>query len=610
MNGLAGWVGLRDDAGASTLDAMTAHDDGSSISREVGPGFGIAAAGHPLTTALARRGGLIVAVSGHPFLQRSAGSPTRIGEVADRLLDAFIAFDIAALGDIRGDFAVAILDIERMRLILAVDRMSVRNIVYAAARGGIVFGADCSAVSRHPAVEREIDPQALYNYLYFHMVPGPATVFRGQNRIPQGQFLELNQGKVTVRAYWKPHFVEDSTTGLPSLKRDFRSSLEKSVRAFSAGAECGTFLSGGTDSSTLTGLLGSVSGKPPQTFSIGFEAEGYDEMRYARIAASHFGAVQHEYYVTPQDVVDVVPRIADAYDQPFGNASAVPTYYCARLGARSGMTRMLGGDGGDELFGGNARYAKQRQFAIYESIPESLRRTVLEPLARRMPLTRYSTLLRKAQSYVSQAALPMPDRYESYNLLERLGPANIFTADFLESVDTQAPIRMLRDIYGACDAATLINRMLALDFKITLADNDLPKVTRMCELAGIDVAFPMLHEDVVDFSLQLAPHLKLRGTRLRYFFKKALSDFLPAETIAKEKHGFGLPVGAWLQSDTGLRTLAADNLAMLRARGIVRADFIDRLQDEHLAVHAGYYGTMIWVLMMLELWFQRHGSAG
>jgi asparagine synthase (glutamine-hydrolysing) len=609
VSGILGWAGLRDDAGPAALAAMAARGDGPSISHEAGPGFAIAAGGGKVATAVVRRRGLILALSGHPFLQQSKGLSAPIAEVAERVLDALVAFDIAALGDMRGDFALAFLDTERARLILAVDRMSVRNIVYAEKGGGIVFGPDCAMVSRHPAVDRNVDQQALYNYLYFHMVPGPATVFKGQYRIPQGHFLELDRGSVTVRPYWKPHFVEDVDTGFSSLKREFRSSLEESVRTFSSGVECGTFLSGGTDSSTLSGLLGIVSGKPPQTFSIGFEAEGYDEMRYARIAARHFDARQHEYYVTPQDVVDAVPRIAEAYDQPFGNASAVPTYYCARLARGSAVTRMLAGDGGDELFGGNVRYARQHRFAIYEHIPESLRRVLIEPVARRLPLTGYSTLLRRAQSYVAQAALPMPDRYESYNLLERIGPANIFTAEFLRSIDTAAPIRMLREVYAGSDAGSLINRMLALDFEITLADNDLPKVTRMCELAGIDVAFPMLHEDVIDFSLQLAPHQKIRGTHLRYFFKRALADFLPAETIAKEKHGFGLPVGAWLESNAELRTLAADNLATLRGRGIVRGDFIDRLLDEHLAVHAAYYGTMVWVLMMLELWFQQHASA-
>jgi asparagine synthase (glutamine-hydrolysing) len=150
--------------------------------------------------------------------------------------------------------------------------------------------------------------------------------------------------------------------------------------------------------------------------------------------------------------------------------------------------------------------------------------------------------------------------------------------------------------------------MLALDFKFTLADNDLPKVTRMCELAGVDVAFPMLDDDVIDFAARLAPAQKLKGAQLRHFFKEALKDFLPAEIIAKEKHGFGLPVGVWLQRHSGLRAMAGDHLLALRRRNIIRGDFIDRLLDEHLSSHPGYYGTMVWILLMLELWFERHAS--
>jgi asparagine synthase (glutamine-hydrolysing) len=164
----------------------------------------------------------------------------------------------------------------------------------------------------------------------------------------------------------------------------------------------------------------------------------------------------------------------------------------------------------------------------------------------------------------------------------------------------------MRKIYQDVDAKSLINRMLGLDFQLTLADNDLPKVTRMCDSAGIDVAFPMLYDDVVDFSLKLAPRLKVHGTQLRYFFKKALADFLPAEIIAKEKHGFGLPTGVWLQGVPELRAMAADTLTSLRTRGIIRPDFIDQLLDQHLSTHAGYYGTMVWILLMLELWFERH----
>jgi asparagine synthase (glutamine-hydrolysing) len=297
--------------------------------------------------------------------------------------------------------------------------------------------------------------------------------------------------------------------------------------------------------------------------------------------------------------------IAAEYDQPFGNASAVPTHYCAKLAREHGITRMLGGDGGDELFGGNARYARQQIFALYDRIPAGLRHSLIEPIAR-SALARRLPLVRKGASYVEQAREPMPARYESYNLLERMGPENIFAPDFLSAINRDRPLSRMAQVWDEAHAGTLINQMLALDLKYTLADNDLPKVTRMCDRAGVDVAFPLLDQSVVDFSARLAPSLKLRRGQLRYFFKKALQDFLPDEIIRKTKHGFGLPAGPWIASDSRLRSLAGDALQSLGKRGIVRAGFLDDLVGSRLREHAGYYGTMVWILVMLELWFARH----
>ncbi len=210
---------------------------------------------------------------------------------------------------------------------------------------------------------------------------------------------------------------------------------------------------------------------------------------------------------------------------------------------------------------------------------------------------------------MTQARLPMPARYETYNLLERLGPAEVFHADFLAGMDRGRPLAMLTERYRAADAGSLINRMLDLDLKFTLADNDLPKVTQMCARAGVDVAFPLLHDSLVAFSSKLAPDLKLRRTRLRYFFKEALRDFLPREIVEKSKHGFGLPVGPWLVEYRPLRELSGDALASLRKRGIFNPRFLDGLLGSQLHEHPGYYGTMVWVLMMLELWFQHHQGA-
>jgi asparagine synthase (glutamine-hydrolysing) len=331
-------------------------------------------------------------------------------------------------------------------------------------------------------------------------------------------------------------------------------------------------------------------------------------MAYARIAARHFGTAHHEYYVTPDDVANLMQRLARFCDQPFGNASAVPAYYCAHMAKSDGVDLMLGGDGGDELFGGNERYARQSIFELYEEVPALLRRCVVEPVLFGIPWGERISPLRKARSYVRQASVPMPGRLHTYIVLNRIGPERIFTDEFLGSIDPGTPARLFDEVYRGADAQTMLNRMLALDLQFTLADNDLYKVSRMCELAGVDVAYPMLDDDLVAFSAALPTRLKLKGTTLRYFFKRALRDFLPREIIEKRKHGFGLPVGEWMQTHDRLRELAYGAVSDFRARRVVRASFIDEMIASHRAGHAAYWGGEIWVLAVLELWLQSHGQ--
>ncbi len=258
-------------------------------------------------------------------------------------------------------------------------------------------------------------------------------------------------------------YVEDEQRPFPELEKRFLACVRDSVRAAASDRPVGAFLSGGTDSSTIAGMLGEVTGESARTYSIGFEAQGYDEMEYARIAARHFGTRHHEYYVTPADVVDAIPRIAAAHDQPFGNASAVPAFYCARLAKEDGVDTLLGGDGGDELFGGNERYAKQHLYSLYSDLPAALRKGLIEPLAFLPPEI---GIAGKVQRYITNASLPMPARYDNYNLLERLGPAVVFTGEFLSAVDRDLPAAQMAQTYNNARAESLINRMLALDLKL------------------------------------------------------------------------------------------------------------------------------------------------
>jgi len=535
-------------------------------------------------------------------VRRSAGAPQALAE-------AYAQLGERCFTSVRGAFAAVVIDHAARSCIAAVDRVGAHSLYYAPVERGLVFGSTADAIAAHPKVAREIRLQSVFNYVYFHMVPGPDTILTGSRRLPPGGYVRFAGGAVETGTYWKMAYPEREPADLPTLEGEFRRLLEASVRKLAEGQAVGAFLSGGTDSSTVAGMLGRVTGAPAKTFSIGFAAEGYDEMQYARIAARHFGTDHHEYYVTPEDVVALVQRVAQYCDQPFGNASTVPAYYCARMAKSEGVDLLLAGDGGDELFGGNERYAKQAIFGLYDRVPGALRRGLLEPVLFAIPGGDRLTPVRKARSYVRQASVPMPARLQTYNMLNRNPLDRVFTEEFLGSVDASVPGRLLDAVYHGADARSMLNRNLALDLELTLADNDLYKVNRMCELAGIDVGYPMLDDDLVAFSGALPARMKVRGTTLRWFFKHALRDFLPREIIAKQKHGFGLPVGAWMQTHAPLRELAYDALRDFKARRVLRPAFIDEMITGHQAVHAAYWGDEIWVTAVLELWLQAHGTA-
>jgi asparagine synthase (glutamine-hydrolysing) len=518
---------------------------------------------------------------------------------------AFTKFGIAAPLHVRGDFAVAVTDAAG-RTLLAVDRFAIRTLCYRVDGTALRYAERADALAESSP---ELDPQALFDYLYFHVIPSPRTAFRNVHRVPAGHCALFERGKLTISPWWRPEFNECGAGRLSALAEEFRSVLRVAVQDKASHGKVGCFLSGGTDSSTVVGMLGQVSGDAPPAFSIGFDADGYDEMTYARIAARHFNAGHHEYYVTPDDVVGSVPRIAAACDQPFGNSSVVPAYWCAQVAKDAGIDVMLAGDGGDELFGGNTRYAKQRLFDTYGRLPTVVRKHLLEPALLGRASLKGVPVLGKAQSYVEQARIDMPDRLHAYNLLLHVGVVDVLTEEFLLAVDQEEPLREQRSTYEASTAKSLVNRMLAYDWKYTLADNDLPKVITATSLAGVTAAFPFLDDRVVDFSLRLTPSLKVRGLTLRWFFKKALRGFLPDAIIAKRKHGFGLPFGVWMTRDARLRTMALGSLELLRDGGIVRRDFLDRLAKELLPQAPGYYGEMVWILMMLGQWQVAHRAS-
>ncbi|MCW5611027.1 MAG: asparagine synthase [Rubrivivax sp.] len=485
------------------------------------------------------------------------------------------------------------------RQVAVVDRFAQRTLCYQTNGARLELSPRADAFGNNA-----LDCQALFDYLFFHMIPSPRTVFRGVQRLPAGHAAIWDGQRLELRCYAKPRFKPLSSPEFGALKVEFRRLMDEAVRAEIEPGIPACFLSGGTDSSTVAGYLKQVAGDA-HTYSIGFDAAGYDEMEFARIAARHFGATHHEYYVTPDDLVQGIAHVAGAYDQPFGNSSALPAYFCALRAREDGVTKLLAGDGGDELFGGNARYATQKVYEVWGQVPAVLRNGFVKPLLA-LPGAESSPLLRRGRNYVRDAELGLPDRLHHYNLLLRLGTEQVLERDFLAQVRPESVFEQQREVWALADADNDLDRQLAYDWRYTLAESDLPKVRETTALAGVDVGYPMLHGPLVDFSTKLPTDYKLRGRNLRWFFKQALSDFLPPEIITKQKKGFGLPFGVWANTHTGLRALATESVRAFGQRGVVRPAFVRALLEDHLPAHPGYYGEMVWILMMLEQWLRAH----
>ena len=271
----------------------------------------------------------------------------------------------------------------------------------------------------------------------------------------------------------------------------------------------GTFLSGGTDSSSISGLLAKVHPTPVRSFSIGFDEDGYDELGYSRIASSHYGLDAHEYRVGEHDSVTAIPRLAQVFDEPFGNASAVPTFYCADLAAKSGVSLMIAGDGGDEIFGGNERYRKDRIFDWYHRAPRAVRAlgtTISSGLNGHD--WRFAN---RIKNFVQRASLPNPDRFYSDDSFASDHFDELLAGDFRAAVRRDDALDVQRRIYAQADADCDLHRLMYLDLQMTIADNDAVKVVRAAKLAGVQVAFPYLDRRLVEFAGRLPATTRCAG---------------------------------------------------------------------------------------------------
>ncbi len=526
---------------------------------------------------------------------------------ADLMIRLYTKLGLDFVKLLHGGFCIALWDEREQRLVLAIDRLGIKSLYWCREGDQILFASRAGAVRTVRKESPEANPDAILQFLLFASVPAPLTSDKGMYKLSPGTVLQFANGIVTERQYWDLEYLESDNHDVAYWSQELRDGMRSAVHRHLTGCEqssTGSFLSGGTDSSSVVAFV-SEKHHPAQTFSIAFEESDFSEIEFARTTAAKFGTRHHEKFLTPQDASDAIEKIIAYYDEPFANSSAIGSYYCALLAREKGVGTLLAGDGGDELFGGNERYATDKRFALYQSIPRWLRKSVVEPLTSLLP--KNESKLSLPRRYVQRANIPNPRRILSYGFFLSMPPEEVFDDGFLEKTGADTWLAIPEGHFARAKATSELNRILYLDVKMTLADNDLRKVSGTAELAGVNVRYPLLDDRLAELSGRIPAALKLKGFEKRYIFKQAMKDILPEKVLYKKKHGFGVPLAKWLLENPRMKQLMDDMMhdPLTRQRGYFRAGFFEKLMELHRR-QPNFYGEIVWYLVALELWHRQH----
>jgi asparagine synthase (glutamine-hydrolysing) len=497
---------------------------------------------------------------------------------------------------LRGMFAIAIWDARRRRLVLARDRYGIKPLYFRAAAGGLEFASELRALPRG-----EIDLDAVEAFLAFNSIPAPFSIFRETRKLPPGSLLVWEQDRhtPTIHRFARPapsplDRVRDGDEA--ELEEELRGRLRDSVRAhLVSDVPVGVLLSGGIDSALLTALAAQESSDAVRTFSIGFEERSFDELEDARLVADRYGT-QHRELVLRPDAALLLPALADAFDEPFADSSALPTYLVSQLAAED-VKVALSGEGGDELFGGYYTYA-----ADLLAMRTGRLARLARPLVERLPSSsRKASFDYKAKRFVRGAHLPPLERHHAWK--------EIFSEDARAELRGERspfdPVNLLRDRFAETHGAELLARLQDLDLGLYLVDDLLVKTDRASMAHSLEARVPYLDPVVTNLALALPTRLKVRGLRKKVLLRRAAEPLLPRSIVYGKKRGFSIPAAAWLRGE--LEPFARDVLSRetIERQGFFEPGPVTRLVDDHVAGREDL-SRQLWGLIAFTLWHERH----
>ncbi|MGD9587796.1 MAG: asparagine synthase (glutamine-hydrolyzing) [Pyrinomonadaceae bacterium] len=536
----------------------------------------------------------------------AAGHKFKTNSDTEVILHAFEEFGEECVKRLRGMFAFAIWDFRDQSLFLARDRAGKKPLFYTRTpQGDFVFGSELKTLLVHGQTPREVDLSALDAYLTFGYVPEEFCILNGVEKMQPGHWLKFADGSITTKQYW------DFELGNPDPGPDenewaemVRAKITDAVRArLISEVPLGAFLSGGIDSSTVVGVMSELSDRPVKTFSIGFEEDSFDELKFARLASKRFGTDHHEFIVTP-DLFDVLDKIVKHFDEPFADQSSLPTFMLSKM-AREHVTVVLSGDGGDELFGGYSRYLIERSRDRFSAIPRAIRSGLMRPIGRILP---HGTI---GKNFIYNISLDPVERYlDSVSSFNQARRSQLYTGDLKVAMNGSgsAAASIFEELSKKGPQGDPLARLLYLDCKTYLPGDILTKVDRMTMASSLEARVPLLDHELIDLVTRIPSDLKLKGSDPKYILKKAMKGLVPDEILYREKQGFGVPVGEWINRQ--LRSRIDEDLSNRRTieRGYFDPAYLKILRKEH-ADGRRDHSNSLWVLWMLELWFRAYIDA-
>jgi asparagine synthase (glutamine-hydrolysing) len=503
---------------------------------------------------------------------------------------------------LRGMFAIALWDSRSNRLLLARDRFGIKPLYYRDAGGTLSFASELKAMLEQPAFSRQIDPRAVAAYLAFNSIPAPLTIFAEARKLPAGTLLSWRDGEVVQSRYARPAPVAAGRVRRApdaQLAGELREVLRDSVRAhLVADVPVGVLLSGGVDSAGIVALAAAEQGEPVKTFSVGFEEASFDELDRARLVAERYRTDHHEIVLRP-DAVELFPKLVEAFDEPFGDSSALPTYLVSELAAEE-VKVALSGEGGDELFGGYYTYVADLLAPRLGPLA-----ALAGPLIEALPSSDAKVSFDyKAKRFARAAQLPPLERHHGWK--------EIFAPPRREAIlggrdPGWDPVDLYRARYAETAGAEPLARLQDVDLGIYLVDDLLVKTDRSSMAHSLELRVPYLDVEVAGFALGLARRQKVRGLAKKRLLRLALAPLLPKQVLRGPKQGFSIPVSAWLRGP--LQAFAREVLSAetLSRQGWLDPAVVTALLDAHCSGREDL-SRQLWGLIAFTLWFDRYAN--